>query len=323
MSLYKQGNSDIWWASISVPGHDRIRRSTGESDRRAAQKFHDEIKAQLWKVDPALKGRTWGAAVLRWVEAEERSDSELLSLSKFSRGYKDRLLSKVTAESIDEALAFCQATGTYTRYRTMIAAILNMSDVKLKLVARRNKKSKPREWITHEQWDKLHAELPKHMKPMAEFAVSTGLRQANVLGLTWDRVDLARACVWVEAEGMKAGKAISVPLSKEALDVLNTQAGVHEEFVFTFRGKPIKEVKTAWQAANVRAGTGRMVDGLYQGFTWHGMRHTWATWHVQAGTPLDVLQKLGGWEDQRMVQNYAHHSPGYLAGFADNARSKS
>lgn len=39
---------------------------------------------------------------------------------------------------------------------------------------------------------------------------------------------------------------------------------------------------------------------------------------VQNGTPLDVLQKLGGWEDPRMVQNYAHHSPGFLAGFADN-----
>ena len=58
----------------------------------------------------------------------------------------------------------------------------------------------------------------------------------------------------------------------------------------------------------------------YVGFTWHGFRHTWATWHVQNGTPLEVLQKLGGWSDLRMVMTYAHHSPGFLAGYANNAR---
>lgn len=41
-------------------------------------------------------------------------------------------------------------------------------------------------------------------------------------------------------------------------------------------------------------------------------------WHVQNGTPLDVLQKLGGWASYSMVLRYGHHSPGYLAGFANN-----
>lgn len=78
--------------------------------------------------------------------------------------------------------------------------------------------------------------------------------------------------------------------------------------VFLFRGKPISSVKTAFMAACIRAQVGRYEAGGYQGFTWHGLRHTWATWHVQNGTPLDVLQKLGGWSDLRMVMNYAHHT---------------
>jgi integrase len=164
---------------------------------------------------------------------------------------------------------------------------------------------------------------------MAQFAIETGLRQANVLGLTWSRVDLARKLVWVEAEDTKGDAAIAIPLSTGALHVLESVQGIHDVFVFTFRGKPIKEVKTAFQAACIRAGVGRVgllpfqdqgaTGSEYTGFTWHGFRHTWATWHVQNGTPLDVLQKLGGWSDLRMVMNYAHHSAGHLQQFADNA----
>lgn len=330
MSLYKQPGSEVWWADISVPGHPRLRRSTGELDRVAAQRVHDELKANLWKVEPGLKGKTWGKAVTKWVSVEQRSDSELLSLVKFSRHFPDRALSSITPESVDKALSFCETAGTHARYVAMIGAILNLSGVKLKLIRRKDKKAKPREWITHEQWEKLYAELPKHMQPMAKFAVLTGLRQANVLGLEWARVDLQRRLVWVEAEDMKAGQAISIPLSAEAMSVLKTVQGQHPQFVFTFRGKPIKEIKTAFRAACLRAaasGAGvpggvPVLDRALQEFTWHGLRHTWATWHIQNGTPLEVLQKLGGWSDLRMVMNYAHHSPGHLASFADNVRKK-
>ena len=57
-------------------------------------------------------------------------------------------------------------------------------------------------------------------------------------------------------------------------------------------------------------------------FTWHGLRHTWATWHIMAGTPVEVLQKLGGWADIRMVLKYTHMDPGYLAQWANNARPR-
>jgi hypothetical protein len=55
-------------------------------------------------------------------------------------------------------------------------------------------------------------------------------------------------------------------------------------------------------------------------FRWHDLRHTWASWHVMAGTPLEVLQKLGGWSSLAMVLRYAHLAPDHLAGYADNAR---
>jgi integrase len=212
----------------------------------------------------------------------------------------------------------------------MIQAILNLAKEEgwlrevPKLATRTDKKVKPREWITHEQWAKLYSELPSHMKPMAEFAIETGLRQANVLGLKWKRVDITRRLVWVEGNETKAGAALSVPLSEGAVKVLKSVKGDHPEFVFTFRGKPIADIKTGFQAACIRAGVGRISkSGAYEGFTWHGFRHTWATWHIQNGTPLEVLQKLGGWSDLRMVMNYAHHTPGFVASYANNTRKKS
>ena len=38
-----------------------------------------------------------------------------------------------------------------------------------------------------------------------------------------------------------------------------------------------------------------------------------------AGTPLEVLQKLSGWADVKIVQRYAHLSPGFMAQWANNS----
>ncbi|KAB8305905.1 hypothetical protein EH228_19075 [Erwinia endophytica] len=42
------------------------------------------------------------------------------------------------------------------------------------------------------------------------------------------------------------------------------------------------------------------------------MRHTWASWLIQAGVPLSALQEMGGWESIEMVQRYAHMAPNHL-----------
>ena len=44
---------------------------------------------------------------------------------------------------------------------------------------------------------------------------------------------------------------------------------------------------------------------------------TWASWHIQGGTPLNVLQELGGWASYSMVQRYAHLAADHLAPWAD------
>ena len=75
--------------------------------------------------------------------------------------------------------------------------------------------------------------------------------------------------------------------------------GTHPKYVFTYRGNQIKGIgNRTWKRACKKAG----IDN----FRWHDLRHTWASWHVQAGTSLQTLMELGGWSSYEMVLRYAH-----------------
>ena len=101
-----------------------------------------------------------------------------------------------------------------------------------------------------------------------------------------------------------------MPLNTEALALVQKQIGKHPTHVFSYRGRPITQVSTkAWYAALERVGI--------SDFRWHDLRHTWASWHVQNGTPLFALQELGGWASTDMVRQYAHLAADHLAPYAE------
>ena len=154
------------------------------------------------------------------------------------------------------------------------------------------------------------------MKTIVRFALSTGLRRTNVTHLQWSQVDMERRMAWIHADQSKTRKAIAVPLNVDAVNVLLEQKGKHEQWVFPYNGKPVYQVSTkAWYKALKKTGL--------EGFRFHDLRHTWASWHVQAGTPLNALQELGGWSSAEMVRRYAHLGANHLASYADNILDQS
>lgn len=165
--------------------------------------------------------------------------------------------------------------------------------------------------ITPEQAEALCSALPGHLEAMCRFSLAPGLRESNVTGLEWSQVDLERRVAWIHADQSKSGRAMGIPLNNEAVVVLRKQSGKHKRCVFTCFGKGIAKVNTrAFRKGLTRVGI--------ENFRWHDLRHTWASWHVQNGTPIHVLQELGGWSDIRMVQRYAHLAPKHLACYAGN-----
>jgi integrase len=153
---------------------------------------------------------------------------------------------------------------------------------------------------------RLVAVLPQPYADMATFAVATGMRQSNVLGLKWVQVDLQRRKATFPHEVMKNGLPFSCPLNETAANVIQRWVGKHDEYVFSNKGSQVTGVPSrTWARALQQAG---LVD-----VRWHDLRHTWASLMRQFGVSLSDLRELGGWESHQMVDRYAHLNVEHLA----------
>ncbi len=321
MSIYKRGS--IYWIRITAPGGQRIRKSAQTSNRRKAQEYHDKLKAELWRIHKLGEKprRTWQEATLRWLDERERKADLRHDVEKLRwlHSYFGQLyLDEISRDLIDEVASQKKkgrAAATVNRYLALIRSILRAarddwewvdSIPRIKLFKEQRKRVR---WITRDDAKKLVDELPAHLADMAAFTLATGLRRSNVTNLRWDQVDRDRSLAWIHPDQSKSRKAISVPLNRDAVSILEDRLGIDPEYVFTYQGKPVFQTSTkAWYAALKRANI--------KDFRWHDLRHTWASWHVQAGTSLQELMELGGWASYQMVLRYAHLAGGQLAAAA-------
>ncbi len=319
MSLYKRTDSPHWWVKISHGGRT-IQRSTGTPDRCKAEEYHDKLKASLWEQQRlGIKPRrSWKEAVVRWLAetADKVTHQEDIRKLRWLDAYLGHLmLDDITLDVLDRIKAEklkVAAKPTVNRYLALVRAILLRARNDWEWVERVPKVKLYREGpgrersITPAQAEALLRELPTHQRDVVLFALATGLRQSNVVGLEWSHVNLDAGHAWIGANQSKNRKPIAVPLNATALVVLRRQIGKHPEKVFTYAGKPIGWANTeAWRKALKRAGI--------ENFRWHDLRHTWASWHRQSGTTTHELQRLGGWRSSVMVERYAHLAPDHLA----------
>jgi integrase len=323
MSLCKRGG--VWWIDFRAPNGERVRRSAGTANKADAQELHDTLKAELWR--RAKLGerprRRWEEAVVRWLKEMSHKatiETDKAHLRWLHPHLEGRYLDTITRETVDRItdakLREGVSNATVNRVLEVLRAILRRAVNDWEWVDRAPKVRMLREptrrirFLSREEAQRLLAALPQHLADMAAFSLATGLRRANVTGLEWAQLDLVKRLAWVHPDQAKARKAIAVPLNAEAVAIIRRQFGRHQTHVFSWRGQPIRQVSTkAWYAALEAAG---ITD-----FRWHDLRHTWASWHVQQGTPLYALQEMGGWESPEMVRRYAHLSAEHLAPYAD------
>jgi integrase len=262
--------------------------------------------------------RSWKESVVRWLNetSDKATHEEDKSKLAWLHAYLGELmLNEITLDVIHvvrSAKLKEASKPTVNRYLALIRSILIRARdewewiekaPKIRLFKENNIRERS---LTIEQAKVLLNELPTHQRSTVLFALTTGLRLSNVVKLEWAQVNLDLKHAWVKGNESKNRRPIAIPLNDVAIEVLEQQLGKHPERVFTYLGRPFVAANTkAWKSALKRAGI--------EDFRWHDLRHTWATWQRQAGTPTHELQRLGGWKTASMVERYAHVAPDNLA----------
>lgn len=341
MRLYRRGG--VWWADFGRWKGQRLRRSSFTTDEAAAREWADTTKASLWR-QAKLGERpsvSWDHAVLDWLEEKKDKASitddkdRLRRLTKHLRGrgleqITTRLLREIARKLSKEGLA----NGTVNRHLAAASGVLHHAREQEWLAAvpkipyLQEPKVRIRFLKDEAEADRLIAELAPHVAQMSRFALACGMRRHNVTHLEWANVDLRRRGAWYHPDEMKAGKPLWCAFNADAMAVLREQQAARElrrregkllpgeeAWVFPYRGAPVHDITTrAWHEACARA--------EIRDFTFHDWRHTWASWHVQRGTPLQALKELGGWQTIDMVMKYAHLAPHHVSKWADNVARK-
>lgn len=341
MSLFKRPQSPYWQIRFKIAGI-KVRCSSETEDRKAAGELEDSLRSDLRrKIKSGESLHTWDEAVKRC----ELEDSHQKSWERTKRSidilneyFAGELLTEIDYSNLLKVrslleLRECNGNGwktkrlwkprTVNRVMAVAGSILERcASEEWKVNGKPMLEKAPtiplltvekteRKWVTREQAFSLLRRFPDHTCDMMIVALATGLRKSNVTGLEWARIDMDRAVTYIPGYQTKAGEPIPVPLNADVMAVLERWKGQHPRYVFHWRGKaPIQKVTTAMWRRECKAAE---LDGV----TFHTMRHSWASWQTQAGTPTRILQEMGGWASAQMPQLYSHLDPGHLAQYAD------
>ena len=160
--------------------------------------------------------------------------------------------------------------------------------------------------------DTIHVAIGNQIEKVRYIGINTPEAR-----LRWRDADLLTATLTVTQS--KNGRARHIPMNAVVGSLL-VDVGARRQrpddpsepmFTAAYRttARAFEQAVTAAQATLASAGK----DGSrLEGFTWHGLRHTWASRLVMAGVDPRTLPELGGWRTLTMVERYSHLSPDHL-----------
>jgi integrase len=181
-------------------------------------------------------------------------------------------------------------------------------------------------WLTREEaahlvWSARKGESKSYLPLFILLGIYTGARKQALLQLRWHQVDLQRRIIRLAADGeatTNKRKAI-IPIPSRLMTVLRYARQRGTDFGYVIRppenrrrvmtaqekAAPLKDIKGSFQAACQRAGL--------EDVTPHTLRHTAASWMVQAGVPLfEVARYLGHTSTAMVEKTYGHMAPHHL-----------
>lgn len=293
------------WASET---EDAIRHrryfATQEAERHTVQDLIDRRKLEI-EGDPAKQAAGVGQQLDWW-------GGQIGKLSLVD------LTPAVLAECRDR-LAKDKSNPTANRYLAVMSKALNQAvrewgwiqDNPMRHVARKPENKGRVRFLSDDERKALlkackDSDLAA-LHPIVVLALATGMRQGEILSLTWPQVDLKRG--WITLTDTKNGDRRGLPLSGHALAVMEEYGKVRhlkEPRVFPGLERNKGDFRAAWVRAVQAAG---LTD-----FRFHDLRHSAASALLMSGASLGEIADVLGHRTLQMVQRYSH--------IADDHRAK-
>ena len=165
--------------------------------------------------------------------------------------------------------------------------------------------SKPRQRrLNKGEYERLehasHLTLNPHIWPIIVFAIETGMRRSEILGLTWENTSLERQLAYLPLT--KNGTSREVPLSKKAVKVLSNQRsrqGTPTPFPVNANA-----FRLAWERLRKRAD---LCD-----LRFHDLRHEAISRFFELGLSIPEVALISGHKDAKMLFRYTHLKAGNI-----------
>lgn len=298
MALYKDPNSPFWWMSYSVNGK-RHRESTKEKTKAAAQQVFAKrltegkspVKGNIgFLLDGLLKDYKINGKSFEWCKIICN-----VHLRPFFGDKKITDLNKsLIADYIDSRRSKEISNSTINKELALLRRAYNLAEVDCPVKISKLQEAAPREgFISDEQYRKLVSNAPEHIRPIIVFAYKTGCRRGELFKLKWDHLDLNGGIIRLYET--KNGETRTIPLDQQLRDMFRHMKR-ESDWIFTYRGKPIKSIKGAFTTAIKLAG----LDGI----TLHDLRRTAIRNFSRACVPDTVAMKISGHKTRSVYDRY-------------------
>lgn len=140
----------------------------------------------------------------------------------------------------------------------------------------------------------------EHLLPIVLLAITTGMRRGEIVGLTWDCIDLDRQII--NLKETKNGRPRTVSIVGQSLNLLRSHYSKRNHdtpFVFPAKKRFGKiSIRKAWDEAVKRAGI--------KNLRLHDLRHTFCTYASESGASNMELATAMGHQTLQMLQRYTH-----------------
>jgi len=323
MGLIQRGK--IYHIDMVVNGQ-RIRKSTETSDKNLAENILSKIRTQIvegkYFPKPPGERKLFCEMMERFIEEHQR---DLSKNSKIAYGsalkhllpvFAETPLIKITPGKImtfqQKRLKEDAAPATISIEIALMSKAFNTAikwgwlDTnpcsKIEKLKINNKRVR---YFKEGEAEKLYAVLPQWLKAIVTIARFTGLRISNILGLTWDDVNMFSKTIIIGKT--KNGEPLGLPMTNtvyETFKSLSKVRRINTSFIFAGQnGKPVSQSKVGKHFRKARKTAG------IENFRFHDLRHDFCSNLVQRGVDLYTVAALAGHKDIKTTQRYAHLSP--------------